>query len=157
LCSTRITPERSGAPFLVVPAGKCSSQPSWIASSTRAAPEGDAAGDGHELGEEVLLHRLLGRRKAHHRALERELVPHVDEVEEGDRLQEVGLVVGQEHHVAARQAVEHLVALDVHVVEDREVGDGEAHAETREQPPPQPAAEERAGDHRLGESGPRGR
>ena len=38
LCSSRETPERSGAPFFVVPAGKWSSQPSRIASSTRSTP-----------------------------------------------------------------------------------------------------------------------
>ena len=60
-------------------------------------------------------------------------------------------MVGEEHHVAARQALQHLVALDLDVVEDREVGDGEADAEAREQPAPQPAAEEGAGDDGLGE------
>ena len=66
-------------------------------------------------------------------------------------------MVGEEHDVAARQAVEHLVALDLDVVQDREVGDGEADAEAREQPAPQPAAEEGAGDDGLGEGGPAGR
>ncbi|KAB2837600.1 UDP-N-acetylmuramoyl-tripeptide--D-alanyl-D-alanine ligase [bacterium] len=128
-----------------------------LAALAEAAPEGDPARQGHELGEQVLLHRLLGGGEAHDRILERELVPNVDEVEEGDRLQEVGLVVGQEHDVAARQAVEHVVALHVDVVQDREVGDREADAEAREQPAPQPATEEGAGDDGLGERGTAGR
>src|SRR5262249_32781362 len=80
-------------------------------------------------------------------------VPDVDEVEERDRLQEVGLVVGEEDHVLARQLLQDLVALDVDVVEDREVGDGEADAEAREQPAAQPAGEEGAGDDGLGNGG----
>ena len=116
-----------------------------LASLAEAAPEGDPARERHQLREQVLLHRLLGGGEAQHGLLERELVPHVDEVEEGDRLEEVGLVVREEHHVAPRQVRQDLVALDVHVVEDREVGDREADTEARQDAAADPAVEEGAG------------
>ncbi|HEY6948469.1 MAG TPA: hypothetical protein VI297_06595, partial [Gemmatimonadales bacterium] len=103
----------------------------------------------HQLRQQVLLHRLFRGRETQHRVLERELVADVDEVEEGDRLQEVGLVVGEEDDTPPRQVLQQLVALDVDVVEDREVGDGEADAEAGEDAPAQPAVEEGAGRQLL--------
>ena len=63
-------------------------------------------------------------------------------------------MVGEEDDVAAGEVLEDVVTLDVHVVQDGEVGDGEADAEAGEQPAPEPAVEERLGGLLLGEDAP---
>ena len=82
---------------------------------------------------QVLPHRLLGGGEPQVRILPADPTSAVDGVEEGDRLGEVRLMVGQEHDATSRQGVEPVTATHVHAVEDREVGDRETPGEGAEQ------------------------
>ena len=112
-----------------------------LARLAERPPERDAARVGEDLRQEVLLHRLGRRREAQVRVLVGHAVDDVEEVVEGDRLGEVGLVVREEDDVLPRERLQDVDALGLHGVEPAEVDRGEEIPDREDHPAPDEAVE----------------